>query len=185
MYSFRRSLSLYVRVRVYRLGILLNFRIEYVVQGHRFNILEDIGCYPALYNTLPTYFLSGMWPIVIGVISSVYCSAFSLHPRYLIQLTLTLHSSLSSLLSSTSNRIQPIYIFESIAVSWSVLPVNGSGGNRSYLYNASSHLYDVAQCNRHSHWPLAQLGGHTFRILSCRTIPSTALAPKPPPRGGV
>ncbi|KJA26520.1 hypothetical protein HYPSUDRAFT_36232 [Hypholoma sublateritium FD-334 SS-4] len=47
--------------------------LQYVVQGHRFNIFEDIGCYPAIYNTLPAYFLSSMWPIVIGLISSVYC----------------------------------------------------------------------------------------------------------------
>ncbi|RDB18294.1 Pheromone B alpha 3 receptor [Hypsizygus marmoreus] len=46
---------------------------QYVIQGHRFNVLEDIGCYPALYNTLLAYFLSGMWPILIGLISMVYC----------------------------------------------------------------------------------------------------------------
>lgn len=58
----------------------LNHHEEYVVQGHRFNIFEGIGCYPALYNTLLTYFLSSMWPIVIGLISMVYCRAFHLSP---------------------------------------------------------------------------------------------------------
>ncbi len=48
----------------------------YIVQGHRFNIFENLGCYPAIYNTLPTYFLVYMWPILIGIISSVYCSEF-------------------------------------------------------------------------------------------------------------
>ncbi|KAF5378596.1 hypothetical protein D9615_007165 [Tricholomella constricta] len=47
--------------------------IQYVVQGHRFNIYEGIGCYPAIFNTLPSYFLSGMWPILIGLISAIYC----------------------------------------------------------------------------------------------------------------
>ncbi|KAG6906375.1 hypothetical protein DXG01_014248 [Tephrocybe rancida] len=52
---------------------LVFIAIQYVVQGHRFNIFEDVGCYPALFNTLPAYFLSIMWPIVIGLISVVYC----------------------------------------------------------------------------------------------------------------
>ncbi|KAF9468420.1 fungal pheromone STE3G-protein-coupled receptor [Collybia nuda] len=52
---------------------LVYVALQYVVQGHRFNIFENIGCYPALYNTLLTYFLSIMWPIVIGLISAIYC----------------------------------------------------------------------------------------------------------------
>lgn len=47
--------------------------LQYVVQGHRFDIFEDIGCYPVIYNTLIAYFLSTMWPIVIGLISATYC----------------------------------------------------------------------------------------------------------------
>ncbi|KAJ7711550.1 pheromone A receptor-domain-containing protein [Mycena metata] len=47
--------------------------LQYIVQGHRFNIFEDIGCYPDIYNTLPAYFISSMWPVVIGLISAVYC----------------------------------------------------------------------------------------------------------------
>ncbi|KNZ77956.1 Pheromone B alpha 3 receptor [Termitomyces sp. J132] len=48
--------------------------LQYVVQGHRFNIYENIGCYPVIYNTFLAYFLSGMWPIVIGIISGTYCA---------------------------------------------------------------------------------------------------------------
>lgn len=48
-------------------------KIAYIVQGHRFNIFEVIGCYPAIYNTVPTYFLVYMWPVVVGLISAVYC----------------------------------------------------------------------------------------------------------------
>ncbi|KIY48905.1 pheromone receptor [Fistulina hepatica ATCC 64428] len=47
--------------------------MQYIVQGHRYNIFEDIGCYPAIYNTLLSYFISMMWPVVIGVASAVYC----------------------------------------------------------------------------------------------------------------
>ncbi|KAF8870067.1 fungal pheromone STE3G-protein-coupled receptor [Gymnopilus junonius] len=47
--------------------------LQYIVQGHRFNIFEDAGCFPALYNTLPTFFISSMWPLILGLISAVYC----------------------------------------------------------------------------------------------------------------
>ncbi|KAK0421958.1 pheromone A receptor-domain-containing protein [Armillaria borealis] len=47
--------------------------LQYVVQGHRFNIYENIGCAPAIYNTLLTYFINLMWPIVIGLTSAFYC----------------------------------------------------------------------------------------------------------------
>ncbi|KAJ7661859.1 pheromone A receptor-domain-containing protein [Mycena rosella] len=47
---------------------------QYIVQGHRFDIFEDIGCYPALFNSLPTYFISSMWPLIIGLVSGVYCT---------------------------------------------------------------------------------------------------------------
>ncbi|KAJ8502461.1 hypothetical protein ONZ45_g11738 [Pleurotus djamor] len=52
---------------------IIYIALQYVVSGHRFDILEDLGCQPALYNTLPTYFISYMWPILIGLASAVYC----------------------------------------------------------------------------------------------------------------
>ncbi|CCM02274.1 uncharacterized protein FIBRA_04359 [Fibroporia radiculosa] len=47
--------------------------LAYVVQGHRYNIYEEIGCYPAIYNTIAAYFLVNWWPVVLGLISAVYC----------------------------------------------------------------------------------------------------------------
>ncbi|KAM5538303.1 hypothetical protein V8D89_008034 [Ganoderma adspersum] len=47
--------------------------LSYVVQGHRFNILEELGCFPALYNTLLTYFLVDWWPLLLAFIASIYC----------------------------------------------------------------------------------------------------------------
>ncbi|KAJ6488396.1 pheromone A receptor-domain-containing protein, partial [Mycena vulgaris] len=40
-------------------------------QGHRFDILDEISCYPALFNSLPTYLISSMWPLLIGLASGV------------------------------------------------------------------------------------------------------------------
>ncbi|TBU56138.1 STE3-domain-containing protein [Dichomitus squalens] len=46
--------------------------LHYVVQGHRFNILQGVGCLPEIYNTPPAYPLVFMWPPLIGCVSFVY-----------------------------------------------------------------------------------------------------------------
>ncbi|KAE9382661.1 STE3-domain-containing protein [Gymnopus androsaceus JB14] len=55
------------------LGPLIYLSLQYIVQGHRFNIFEDIGCAPALYNSLPLYFITYSWSIIFGLASAVYC----------------------------------------------------------------------------------------------------------------
>jgi len=56
------------------LGIpIVQMILQYVVQGHRFNIFEDIGCYPFTWNVTPAYPLVFTWPLVISAISAVYC----------------------------------------------------------------------------------------------------------------
>ncbi|KAG1809287.1 pheromone A receptor-domain-containing protein [Suillus variegatus] len=56
------------------LGIpILQMVLQFIVEGHRFNIFEEIGCYPSTFNTWIAYPLSNLWPLVIGLISAVYC----------------------------------------------------------------------------------------------------------------
>jgi len=52
---------------------VLEMILQYIVQGHRFNIFEEIGCYPATFNTPPAYVLVFAWPMVLGCISGYYC----------------------------------------------------------------------------------------------------------------
>ncbi|GJE89168.1 STE3-domain-containing protein [Phanerochaete sordida] len=55
------------------LGIpVLVMCLHTVVQGHRFNIVEDIGCVPAIYVTPLTFPLVFMWPVLLGVVSFIY-----------------------------------------------------------------------------------------------------------------
>ena len=49
---------------------------EYIVSGHRFDIYEQLGCYPFTYNTPVAYPLSELWPLVIGLVSAVYACSF-------------------------------------------------------------------------------------------------------------
>lgn len=46
--------------------------LHIIVHPHRFDILENIGCYPVTYNTLPAYFLWLMWPLLLAVASFIY-----------------------------------------------------------------------------------------------------------------
>nr|BDD37078.1 pheromone receptor [Rhizopogon roseolus] len=56
------------------LGIpVLEMILHYIVQGHRFNIIEEVGCYPDTYNTPPAYALVFAWPMIIGCFSAYYC----------------------------------------------------------------------------------------------------------------
>lgn len=72
------------------------------MQGHRFDIFEDIGCFPALFNTIPTFFINGIWPIVIGLISASYCGK----------------SQLSAVLSGKQNSFQYVLSGNSHVVAW-------------------------------------------------------------------
>ena len=47
---------------------------DYIIQGHRFNIFEDVGCYPATYYTWPIYPIIYLPPIVIGLFSATYAT---------------------------------------------------------------------------------------------------------------
>lgn len=64
------------RVRQIRVPSSSQFRAHCLLLGHRFDIYEDIGCYPFTYNTPLSYPLSQAWPIAIGLISAVYCSMY-------------------------------------------------------------------------------------------------------------
>ncbi|KAH9919597.1 pheromone A receptor-domain-containing protein [Fomitopsis serialis] len=48
--------------------------LHVIVQGHRYNIFEDVGCMPDIWNTPPAYPLVFMWPVVLGCVSFVYAS---------------------------------------------------------------------------------------------------------------
>lgn len=53
--------------------LLTSLSEEFIVQGHRYDIWEEVGCYPDTVNTPPAYPLSFLWPIIISIVSSTYC----------------------------------------------------------------------------------------------------------------
>ncbi|KAI1790869.1 STE3-domain-containing protein [Ganoderma leucocontextum] len=56
------------------LGIpLLAIAVYWFYQGHRFDILEGMGCLEAYPNTWLALILYFLWPIPIGLVSATYC----------------------------------------------------------------------------------------------------------------
>lgn len=53
---------------------ILNIILTTIVQDHRYDIFEDVGCYPAFLNTPLAWVIISLWPIVIGTFTAVYCS---------------------------------------------------------------------------------------------------------------
>nr|AGC14678.1 pheromone receptor [Lentinula edodes]AGC14703.1 pheromone receptor [Lentinula edodes] len=72
---------------------------DMIVQGHRFDIIEEYGCSPTTYNTLPAYFLYYMWPVLIGLVSFVYSSGLTLRTFYIRRLQFTQIVSANSTIS--------------------------------------------------------------------------------------
>ncbi|KAG8759512.1 a-factor receptor, partial [Serendipita sp. 396] len=86
-----------------------------IVQGHRYDIYEDVGCTPTTYNVTLAYPLYFIWPLVLAIISAVY--GCELKPFFYFPLGLYTHfftvlalrqflkrrKSFESLLSSTNS----------------------------------------------------------------------------------
>ncbi|KAJ7477959.1 pheromone B alpha 1 receptor, partial [Mycena galericulata] len=52
---------------------LLQIPLQYIVQGHRYNIFEDVGCLGETYETPVAIVLFHLPPILVGAVSAVYC----------------------------------------------------------------------------------------------------------------
>jgi pheromone a factor receptor len=51
--------------------------IQYIPQGHRFDIFQEVGCFPFTYNTPVAFVLVYSWPVILGLISAFYAGEFS------------------------------------------------------------------------------------------------------------
>ncbi|KAJ7643171.1 pheromone B alpha 1 receptor [Mycena polygramma] len=52
---------------------LLQIPLQYIVQGHRYNIFEDIGCLGETFETPVALVLFHLPPILVGLVSAFYC----------------------------------------------------------------------------------------------------------------
>ena len=77
--------------------------LEYIVQGHRYNIFEDIGCFPFTYNTWPAYVIVVCPPLAIGCVSAFYAISSIIHIN-------RRRAKFNELLSSHTNLNSSIYM---------------------------------------------------------------------------
>ncbi|KAJ7813356.1 hypothetical protein B0H14DRAFT_3478098 [Mycena olivaceomarginata] len=48
--------------------------LQYIVQGHRYNIFEDVGCLAETFETPVAIVLFHLPPLLVGCVSVVYCT---------------------------------------------------------------------------------------------------------------
>nr|AOC97513.1 putative pheromone receptor [Flammulina velutipes] len=90
----RRDIMIDIGIAV---GIpLVVLALHTVVHAHRFDILEDVGCFPVTYATALSYVFYYAWPIILGSISFVY-SGLTLRSFFVRRVQFT------SLLNSTNS----------------------------------------------------------------------------------
>lgn len=53
-------------------GLLTQALIDYVVQGHRFDIMQGYGCRPSTYFSIPALFVVWIPPLILASIGIVY-----------------------------------------------------------------------------------------------------------------
>lgn len=49
---------------------------DYIVQGHRYNVVQYIGCQPTIYASIPGIFIIWVPPLLLSVGSSAYAGAY-------------------------------------------------------------------------------------------------------------
>ncbi|KAI0698261.1 GPCR fungal pheromone mating factor [Cytidiella melzeri] len=53
--------------------------VHYVVQGHRFDIIEEFGCRPSIYMSIPAIFLIWVPPFLFAVVTFVFAALALVH----------------------------------------------------------------------------------------------------------
>ncbi|KAG5650601.1 hypothetical protein H0H81_011692 [Sphagnurus paluster] len=52
--------------------------LHYIVQGHRFDIVENLGCRPAIYTSVQSILLIWVLPLLISALTFIYAGMFDL-----------------------------------------------------------------------------------------------------------
>lgn len=153
-----------VRVFSRRKQPLPDFSEAYVVQGHRFDIYEQIGCFPVIYNTIPTFFLVHMWPLVLGLCSAWFCGMF-LPIRLKFEADLWRHfSPHTHLVYSPAGPVQPVLVDKLVPHCQQVFPFDGSGLHGNFVHHPVGDFPDYLKRDCCPYHAMGQLGRHPLRF---------------------
>ncbi|KAH8823737.1 pheromone A receptor-domain-containing protein [Flagelloscypha sp. PMI_526] len=92
--------------------------LHYIVQGHRFDIIEEFGCRATTYFSIPGLFLFYLPPLVLALAALVY-SAIALHHFFIRRLTFAAHLQTSHT-SLTTSRYLRLMAMATIQMFWSL-----------------------------------------------------------------
>lgn len=117
--------------------------LHYIVQGHRMDIYEEIGCLPNSYNSVPSMIIITIPPLVMAIISLFSAGSIIFHfIRHRLTFATCLHSSPFSI--SVSRYIR-LLALSAVVVPWEMgmdiflLQYNISLGLNPYSSWASVH----------------------------------------------
>jgi pheromone a factor receptor len=101
--------------------------LHFIVQGHRFDIIEDIGCIPAIYISWPSILIIDVSAFIPAVLALIYCglAIWKLHRRR-VAFHLLLKKRGSTLTPSCYIRLM---IMTSFLGSWSAVLISVSASN--------------------------------------------------------
>ncbi|KAJ6535332.1 GPCR fungal pheromone mating factor [Mycena vulgaris] len=120
---------------------IIYMALHYVVQGHRFDIVQDFGCRPTTYVSLAAIFI--LWvPLLLFSAASVVLSVMALHHFWVRRVTFARHLASSALTPSRYFRLMSLALFQ---MSWGLAVTLGDmlftfrGGLRPYTSWADVH----------------------------------------------
>ncbi|KAJ7339985.1 fungal pheromone STE3G-protein-coupled receptor [Mycena albidolilacea] len=102
--------------------------LHYIVQGHRFDIIEDIGCIPAIYVSWLSIIILDFTAFVPAILALIYCglALFKLGRRRRLALRIMLNKPDSALTPSRYIRLMILTFFLG---TWSILLISVSASN--------------------------------------------------------
>ncbi|OCH88490.1 STE3-domain-containing protein [Obba rivulosa] len=77
-YSDKRRRMIFEVIMCYVVPVVM-MALHYIVQGHRFDIVEEIGCLPATYFSVPAVLIVWFLPFVFAVITMIYAAVAFYH----------------------------------------------------------------------------------------------------------
>ncbi|KAM5538302.1 hypothetical protein V8D89_008033 [Ganoderma adspersum] len=93
--------------------------LHYIVQGHRFDVVEGFGCQPATYYSIPGVFIVWFPPLLFAAVSVIYASLALYHfIRHRVTFASVLQNSSSSITPNRYLRLMALAITE---VIWQVV----------------------------------------------------------------
>jgi len=101
--------------------------LDYVVQGHRYNIIQYIGCRATTYISIPGLLIIHVPPLLLSVGTSVYAGTQFLHPStkpttytssgIALYHFVRVHRTLSNVLQASNSRLSPNLYVRLMAMS--------------------------------------------------------------------